>query len=211
MIKTLTFILLWFIGALLCIVPGFTAIEGVSKYVLPLLFPNLKTRYFDDVAAPPVLLVAGIAGFLFASKILRVNLEKLRSVASDARKRIADFRSERTVVRLFYIILFGIPDGFYVLMIALGAGKSKSGDPSGMGDAIGDFIAVFFFPVMLNLVIMILSLSATPVIRRLSTRPWAQSHVRHSLVVPLVAVLLIWLAAGFSEYLNSWARLLRSL
>ena len=211
MFRTLAFILLWLTGTLLCFVIGSIPMEGVATYVLPWLFPNLKKRYFEDVAVPPVLFAAAITGFLLAGKLLRVNYGKLRSVPNDVAKQMASFRSERTVVRLFYIILYGIPNGFYVLMTTLGAGRTKSGgDPSGMGDGLDYLFMVVVFPVFFNLAIMILSLLATPIIRRLSTASWAQSHVRNSLVIPIVAVMLIWLAAGFSVYLSSWVRLLRS-
>lgn len=207
MLKTFGFPSLWFALTMIGVIAGFAVRAGLSQSLPDL--PNLEPRQFDSVTAPPVIADAVVSGFMPAGRWLRIRAVQPQVIGQAIAQRFNDFRHETAAVRWFYHVLTGLPDGLYMLLIALGGVKSKSGDPSVGGDSLGYVAVVFMFPIVLNVGITVLVLAATPLIRRRSSRPWARAHIRHSILPPLVAIVLIWLAAGLNEYWSCWMWALR--
>ncbi len=155
---------------------------------LDLLLPK---KFINSLIVPliPTLLLSAIIGFRFGSKRSHNKSQHPRTVA----KCLSDFRNEGTRVKLFYIILFLIPNGL-LLLFALSPIQTYG----------YNFIYAFYFLTpMLNLAIMMISLLATPFIRGSSPREWAKYHVRNSIVVPILAVLIILFASALGNVLRS--------
>ena len=97
-------------------------------------------------------------------------------------------RGESSVILWLYSVLFVLPTSFLFLGCLGGSGDDH--------DRIGSGALIVYFPLMVNIFIMVISLAATPLVRRYS-KGWASAHhLRNSIAFPIASVLIAWLGAA---------------
>ena len=175
----------------------FSMVAGWSVFlfnhfvIMPLISPDPKARMMSRDIERVLEYAAILLGLAFAVVGLRVGFRKRtgdKPLALSIKDTATGFKNETSVIRVTYFFLFVFPTA---LLFLGGLGGSRNDH-----DRVGSAVAIFIFPPMVNVLIMAISLAATPLVCRYS-KGWASaSHVRNSIVFPIASVLISWIGAA---------------